>query len=160
MEYEITTRDVPERMVVFVRGRTTPEGLSAFIGTSFDELVDQLAALGSAPNGETLVIYHEFGPAGIDAEVCVPIGPDAVTGGGLERRVVPAATVAQTLHAGPYEGLPHAYEAVAAWIRRHGFDEVGPSRERYIVGPGEEVPEADYRTLIETPVARALVPVG
>jgi effector-binding domain-containing protein len=160
MEYEITVRDLPDQEVVFIRDRIRRDALSAFIGTSYDELVDRLATHGSAPHGETLVIYHESGPAGVDVEVCVPIAPDAGVGAGLARRVVPAATVAQTLHVGSYDGLPDAYDAVASWVSRNEFSEVGPSRERYVVGPGEEVPEADYWTLIETPIARVLVEVG
>lgn len=160
MEYAITTRDVPDQLVVFVRGRTTREELPAFLGASFDRIVGELTHHGSAPNGETLVIYHEVGPDGIDCEVCVPVAPDAVVSGDLWRRIVPAATVAETLHIGSYDGLARAYDAVAIWIRDHGLTGAGPARERYLEGPGEEVPEADYRTRIEFPVERALVAAG
>ena len=160
MDYPITTRDVPDQLVVFVRGLTTREELPAFLGAAFDRIIGELTHHGSAPNGETLVIHHEFGPDRIDCEGCVPVAPDAVVSGELWRRIVPAATVAETLHVGPYDGLARAYDAVAAWIRDHGLTEAGPARERCLEGPGEEVPEADYRTRIAFPVERALVTAG
>ncbi len=160
MAYEIITREVADQRVVSLRGLVTRPGLSAFIGSSYDALMAGLGPLGIAPNGEPLVIYHEWSEARIDVEVCLPVGTAHAIPGEFEDRVVPAATVAQTLHVGRYEELPGAYRALETWIADHGYEEVGPTRERYLVGPGSDAPETAYRTLIETPVAKALVTAG
>jgi effector-binding domain-containing protein len=160
MGYEVITRNVPDQHIVSLRGRTTRDQLSAYVGTAFGQLYQRLGEAGIAPNGEALAIYHAWGPDGIDVEMCVPMDPDGSLAGDFVERILPAATVAQTLHVGSYDGLKDAYEAVDAWIGKHGFAAAGPSRERYIIGPARDMPEADYWTLVETPVERALVPVS
>jgi effector-binding domain-containing protein len=157
MAYEIITRDVPVQRVVSLRGLVTRAGLSGFIGSSYDSLFAALGSLGIPPAGDPLVIYHEWSPSGIDVEVCLPVDTERPIPPEFEDRVVPAATVAQTLHVGPYDELMGAYRALESWIGERGYEEVGPSRERYIVGPESNLPEADYWTLIETPVAKSLV---
>jgi effector-binding domain-containing protein len=161
MQYDITTRHVPDQAVVSVRGWTDRANLSPFVGNTFGELYGRLQRLGVAPDGDALVIYHEFGADGIDAEVCVPVATnvdlDVLAAGGLLRRVIPGSTVAQTTHVGAYEALAGAYDAVASWIREGGYEPNGPARERYQAGPADRIPETAYRTLIEFPVSEALV---
>jgi effector-binding domain-containing protein len=163
MTCEIATRHVPDQAVVSVRGRTDRAHLSPFVGTTFGSLFGRLQRVGVAPDGDTLVIYHEFEEDGIDAEICVPVAMnvdlDVLATAGLERRVIPGSTVAQTLHVGPYEALAGAYEAVAAWIREQDLESIGPARERYQAGPADGIPETAFRTLIEFPVAEAPVAV-
>jgi effector-binding domain-containing protein len=137
--------------------------LSPFVGTTFGELYGRLRRVGVAPDGDGLVIYHEFEDDGIDAEVCVPVATNVdvavLASAGLLRRVVPGSTVAQTVHVGAYDALAGAYAAVESWIDEHGLRSIGPARERYQAGPGDGVPETAYRTLIEFPIAEALTPV-
>ncbi|HEX5451726.1 MAG TPA: GyrI-like domain-containing protein [Candidatus Limnocylindrales bacterium] len=159
MEYQVITRQVPEQRIVSLRGRTSPIELPTYVGTAFGRLYSRLGEAGIVPSGEPLAIYHEWGPDSIDVEACVPVAAGAL-GGEVAERVLPAATVAQTLHVGSYDSLMGAYQAVAAWIGSNGYTDDGPSRERYLVGPGGDIPEADYRTQVETPVTRALVTAG
>ncbi|MFI5042584.1 MAG: GyrI-like domain-containing protein [Acidimicrobiales bacterium] len=160
MAYEVITREIPDQRVVSQRGLVIRAGLSAYIGSSYDALMAGLGPLGIEPNGEPVVIYHEWSPTRIDVEVCLPVGTARPIPSEFEDRVIPAATVAQTLHVGRYEELPGAYRALETWIRDNDYEEVGPTRERYLVGPGSDAPETEYRTLIETPVAKALVTAG
>ena len=76
----------------------------------------------------------------------------------FQTRVLPAATVARTVHVGPYDKLEKAYGAIMAWIPKHQFDVAGPIQERYLNSP-DEVPPADYRTEIEVPIAPVRVEV-
>ena len=160
MAYEVSIRNVPEQRVVSLRGRVTRAGLSPFIGSSYDALFGGLGPLGIVPAGDVLVIYHEWSPAGIDVEVCLPVDTERAIPAEFVDRIVPAATVAQTLHVGSYDELMGAYRALEAWIGEHGYEEAGPSRERYLVGPESKLPDAEYRTIIETPVTRAMITVG
>jgi effector-binding domain-containing protein len=72
-------------------------------------------------------------------------------------RMLPAATVARTLHIGPYQGLVAAYAAITDWIRDSDWHAAGPVQERYINGPGSTTPTDDYRTEVEIPIEPALV---
>ena len=150
---------VSDQRIVSLRGRTTPAELPLYVGRAFGRLYDRLGQVGLVPSGEPLAIYHEWGPDGVDVEACVPIVAGSL-GVGFTERILPAATVAQTLHVGSYDSLMGAYEAVAAWIGPNGYREAGPSRERYLIGPGRDIPEADYRTQVETPIEPALVAVS
>ncbi len=157
MTYDISRREVPDQPIVSIRDRVTPSEMPAFIGRSFGELFGHLRLLGVEPRGEPFVIYHAFGPDEIDAEVCLPIIGDVVATGRITARVLPGATVAETLHVGPYDELATAYGALVIWIGQNGFEAVGPVRERYLNEPGPDVPPAAYRTIIEMPIAEAAV---
>ena len=134
---------------------TCPDSFKA----AFPELLGRLRLLGVAPSGAPFVIYHEFGTDGIDAEVSVPIGEPVAAAGKTESRVLPAMTVARTIHVGPYEKLGDAYTALWDWIKSHGFEIAGPIQERYLNGPGDNVPTSEYRTEIEMPIVPSAVAV-
>lgn len=160
MTYSIATHDLAAQPVISVRARHAQAEIPAFLGRTFGELFGQLRILGVAPSGPPLVIYHEFGPTDIDAEVCVPIGQDVTATGTARTRVLPAATVARTLHVGPYEELGGAYEALNAWVAQQELSIAGPVQERYLNGPGDVASPAEYRTEIELPVVPKVAPVA
>jgi effector-binding domain-containing protein len=159
MDYLIATRELPKQPIVSMRDRRPQQELPAFLGEAFGALFGKLGLLGVAPSGPPFVIYHEFGPDGVDAEVCLPIA-EAVTGISEPRsRVLPPVTVASTLHVGRYEKLTAAYAALMEWIRRHEFEAAGPAQERYLSGPGDGVLPEEYRTELEIPIVPAAAAV-
>lgn len=159
MEYRIALHDLETQPIVSIRGRHAQAEIPGFLGRSFGLLFGHLKLLGVDPAGPPFVIYHAFGPAGMDAEVCVPVASLVSATRGVERRVLPAVTVARTLHVGPYEDLGGAYDAVTDWIRGRGFELAGPMRERYLNGPGEDISPAEYQTEVEIPVVAVVAPV-
>lgn len=159
MEYQIALHEFETQPIISIRGRHAQAEIPAFLGRSFGLLFGHLKLLGVDPAGPPFVIYHAFGPAGMDAEVCVPVASPVSATGGVEGRVLPAVTVARTLHVGPYEDLGGAYDAVTDWIRGRGFELAGPMRERYLNGPGENVSPAEYQTEVEIPVVAVAAPV-
>jgi effector-binding domain-containing protein len=159
MDYVITTHDAPGLSIVSIRGRCDTGGVPGFVGGAFRELFGRLRLLGVAPAGHPFVIYHEFGPDGVDAEACVPVAGPVSASGTVKARTLPARTVARTVHVGPYENLGAAYAALTHWIRSKGFESAGPICERYLDGPADQVSPAEYRTEIETPIVASLVAV-
>jgi len=157
MVYDISRREVPDQPIVAIRDRMAQADLPIFIGRSIAELVAHLRLLGVSSSSEPFVIYHAFGPDDIDAEVCLPFVGDVVATGRIIARVLPGATVAETLHVGPYEELGAAYAVLTDWIELHGFEPAGPVRERYLNAPADDVPPSAYRTIIEMPIAPAAV---
>jgi effector-binding domain-containing protein len=152
MDHVIATRHVESQAIVSIRDRRKQDELPGFLQTAFPELFGRLRSLGVSPAGPPFVIYHEFGADGIDAEVSVPIGEPVAAGGRIESRVLPAMTVARTVHVGPYEKLGDAYAAVSAWVGSHGFEAAGPIQERYLNGPGDAVAPSGYLTEIDLPI--------
>ncbi|BCJ40699.1 hypothetical protein GCM10010168_73130 [Actinoplanes ianthinogenes] len=53
---------------------------------------------------------------------------------------------------GPYHSMAAGYRALGAWLAGGGFGLAGRVREYYLVGPGDGVPEDDFRTEICWPV--------
>lgn len=160
MRYEVTTHEVPDEALLSIRGRMTMAEMPAFIGQSYAKLYGRLGELGVTTRGMPFVIYHAFGPGVVDAEVCVPLAAVVAESGEMTSRVLPATTVARTVHPGPYDGLGAAYTELYEWIRDHGFEVVGVARERYLNEPGPDVTPADYLTEIDVPIAPAKVPAG
>jgi len=162
MVYEMSVIEVPQVRVLAIRGQRPPDDLPAFLQGCFHDLYAHLGLLGVAPAGPPFVLYHAFGPDGIDAEVCAPIRVPVEATGRLATRIVPAATVVRTLHVGPYEAIAGAYAAQTRWVEEHGYQVDGPVRERYITGPGGQAGPGDpetYRTEIDTPIMRVTVAV-
>lgn len=157
MDHVIATHHVETQAIVSIRNRRKQHDLPGFLQAAFPKLFGRLRALGVSPAGPPFVIYHEFGADDIDAEVSVPIGEPVAAAGDIGSRVLPATTVARTVHVGPYEELGDAYAAVTDWVRDHGFEGAGPIRERYLNGPGDGVTPSAYRTEIDLPIVPLVV---
>ena len=157
MVSDIVTHRVEPRTIVSIRDRFPSDRMPGFISTAIPKILGRLRVLGVDPAGPPFVIYHEFGSQGIDAEVSVPVAPPIKATGSIKSRVLPAMTVARTLHVGPYERLGDAYAALTDWIKGHGFEVAGPVEERYLNGPGDRVPASEYQTEIEMPIVPHVV---
>jgi effector-binding domain-containing protein len=157
MNYVIATHHLEPQTIVSIRDHRQRDDLPEFLKASFRDLLGRLRVLGVSPSGPPFVIYHDFGADGIDAEVSVPVGEGLFAAGRIESRVLPAMTVARTVHVGPYEKLGDAYTAVWSWIRGHDFEVAGPVQERYLNGPGDRVTPSEYRTEIEMPIVQLAV---
>ncbi len=152
MDYRIATREIEPQAIVSIRGRCTPDALPASIKSAFADILGKIRLLGISPTGAPFVIYHEFSADTIDAEVSVPVPVPIVASGRMHSRLLPAMTVARTLHVGPYEQLGDAHAALSAWIAANGCEVVGPVRERYLNGPGDVLASSEYRTELEMPI--------
>ena len=157
MDYLIATHHVEPQAIVSIRDRRKQDDLPGFLKASIPSLLSRLRLLGVVPSGPPFVIYHDFGAQGIDAEVSVPISEPIAATGKVESRVLPAMTVAWTVHQGPYQNIAEAYTALWNWVRSHGFQVAGPVQERYLIGPGERVAPSQYRTEIEMPIVPVVV---
>lgn len=157
MEHEIRLVRLDEQRILSIRHRVQQVAIPEFIANSIDDLLGRLALLGADPTGPPFVAYHEFGPHGIDAEVCIPVPESVRASGAMLTRTMPPMTVARALHVGPYDRLGAAYQAVNEWVDDHHLTIVGPFHERYLNSPGDVASPADYLTEIDVPVDEARV---
>ncbi len=160
MPYDVSTQEVPEQPILSIRQRLPTADLPGFIGRCYQEMYQHLGELGVETVGPPFVIYHAFGPGDVDAEISVPVAHPVEESGRLTSRVLPAGTVARTLHRGAYDQLGAAYTELTEWVDDHGFEAVGPASERYLTEPGPDVAPADYLTEIDLPIATAKVLAG
>lgn len=160
MTYEFAIHEQPAVDVLSIRDQVPADTFPAFLGVAFPELFGHIGRHGVAVIGHPFVIYHAFGPAVIDAEVCVPYAGAAPTDARIRSRELAATTIVQTLHVGPYEALGEAYAALAEWVDDHGYASAGPVRERYLFGVSDTADPADYRTELDQPVSVVPASVG
>ena len=160
MGYDIIQQDLGPQPVISVRERLGQGQLQTFFGRAFGDLYAHLGRHGVPPLGEPFVIYHSFGPDGVDAEGCLPVPRGVPVTERVGYHELPAISVVETLHIGPYDELGQAYQALSDWIRDHGLEAAGPVRERYLNEPGPDVPPAAYRTIVQVPIVPVAAPVG
>lgn len=146
-KYHVILMPDPEQTVFGIR-RTVP--VTQFHDL-FQELRRELAQRGLRQTGAIQMLYHseEFNYEGADVEVQAVVEP------GPDTTVKPAyATCAAVVHKGPYDGLPGAYEALAAWMAQHPEYRIcGPAIDRYLNDPDTTPPEA-LETGVLFPVER------
>ena len=147
----IAITHVPRTDLATVRIRTAMAGLPAAMGEAFGTLYGLLGRRGIAPTGPPLAIYDAIGEEAVRARIAVPVGAPIDPEGEVLAEELPEGDVATVEHVGPYERLGRAYERLDRWLDEHGYEKVGPHRERYLNGPDEVGPD-ELRTLIDVPV--------
>ncbi len=154
MSHEIVIRQVQAQPVVSIRQHTSLARLGELFGRAMGEMFDYVARVGARPVGPPFSIYHdpEFKEEDLDVEIGIPTEKHLAGNGRIVGSELPAGPLACTLHAGPYQEIGPAYQALFAWIRDHGHETSGPPREVYLVGPGQAPSPAEYRTEIGWPL--------
>jgi effector-binding domain-containing protein len=74
---------------------------------------------------------------------------------GLRTDVLPAATVAYALVAGPYPEVPRAHAGLFAFVRQMGWIDDGPVREIYITPPQSVETYDELLAEVQVPVRSA-----
>ena len=146
-KYHVILMPDPAQTVFGIR-RTVPV---AQFHDLFQELRRELAQRGLKQAGPIQMLYHsaEFDYENADVEVQAVVEP------GVDTTQKPAyASCAAVIHKGPYEGLPGAYEALAAWMAQHPEYRIcGPAIDRYLNDPDITPPE-ELETGVLFPVER------
>ena len=157
MSPAIAVHQVEPQAFVSVREHCEQREIPGFVQRAFGVLFRCLGEMSIAPSGRPFVIYHAFGPDGVDAEVALPVRERIPETEQVMNGALPALCVARVVHLGPYGAIGQAYAALATWIEDHGCQASGLVLERYLVGPGDGVPASQFRTEIEMPLVQEAV---
>lgn len=155
MNYAVHVKHVPPQVVVSQRRHTSLAELGGAMHETIAEIVASVDPPDAMRGAPFAVYYNEpFKPEDVEVEMGVPVAPDTkvLPRARVERRELIGGPVAYTIHVGPYETIGKAYEALFAWIEKHGHHRIGPPRETYLVGPGKGISPSMYRTEIEVPI--------
>ncbi|HET6666264.1 MAG TPA: GyrI-like domain-containing protein [Intrasporangium sp.] len=150
---EIRMTEHQAQMTAVVRERVPVADLPQFFGRALHQTMSAVQAQGRHPVGPPFSLYHGMPTDAVDVEAGFPVdGPitavDGVTPGSL-----PAGTVAEAVHVGPYESLTETYDAVLAHIQEQGLTPSSDMWEVYLSDPEQEPDPATWRTQIFWPVA-------
>lgn len=144
----VTEQTMPPMWAFTVTGKAREDEFAHFLGQAYPALYAAIAeagAVASGPAGALFPVEYRDEPAPVTAYVPARGGTERLAGG----RFAVADFV------GPYRDMSAGYRALGAWLAGTGLAIAGRVRENYLVGPGDEVPEDNYRTQICWPL-RAL----
>lgn len=152
MTQPIELKTLGAQHLAAVRFRATIPELPHHLGPALGAVMSYLTRAGTRPSGPAVAYYQPREEGQFD--VCAGFLVDAPIAG--DGRVVPvelpACDAATTIHHGPYDDLPRTYEAILAWMARHGHAPSEAMWEAYLTGP--EVPSEQLRTAVYWPARK------
>lgn len=161
MQTEVKLRERGRAIVLAKRANVRVREIGPTLGAAFGQVYGYLDNLGVRPTAPPFVIYHGMpGPFDLpfEIEICAPLGGPIDPPEGWRLLDLPAGIFASVVHVGSYETVGAAYDELEAWIAEHGYAIHGAPREVYLSEPGTA--PAETRTVVELPVARAVVRVS
>ena len=147
-KYDVVIKSAEEIKIASVRDvvPTPPEQVGLW-----QELEEYLAQQRARPNGACFTLYHddEYKERDWDLEVCEPVDTDLKESKRVKVQTLPTvATLACTIHNGPFATLGDAYNDIGKWITDNNYRIIGPCREVYL-RPNENGDQHDPNTVTE-----------
>ncbi|GAA4587486.1 DNA-binding transcriptional MerR regulator [Actinoplanes octamycinicus] len=137
----VTERTLPPARAVTLTAEVREADFAPFLHEAYAKL-RAMAPVASGPLGALFPAEFSDDPAPVTAFVPVDTGDEVLAGGRF--------AVAEFV--GPYRSMSAGYRALGAWLAGAGFGIAGRVREYYVTGPGDGVPEEDFRTEICWPI--------
>ncbi len=148
MDYQVQRVELEPQDAAVVRAEVPPEGIAAFLGGAFGEVMGLLGSQGASADGPPFARY-EAREGGLAIEAGFPFTGDLRPVGRVELTTLPGGPTLLVMHSGAYGGVAGAYEAAQTWMAEHEWEPRAPTWEAYLDGP--EVPEP--RTVVHVPCA-------
>jgi effector-binding domain-containing protein len=150
MSYHVEGCHLAEQHTAAVRASLPQDQLAGWLAGVYREVVTCLATARVTPVGPPYARFAFHGDL-VDAEAGFPVSAPVPTRGRVIPSTLPGGPVAVTVHYGRYEDLTAAYEAVAEWLKEHGYEPAGPHWEVYYTDPQTEPDSARWRTDLVAP---------
>lgn len=147
MQYECKIETRPAQPTVTIRTRTPVSALPTVLGDSFGRVMAYVGGSGAQPAGAPFVAYHNMDMDDLDIEAGFPIdralpGRDDLVGGEIA-----AGDYVTCVHAGPYDQLGAAYNALTEFAAQQRRTPTGVAYEFYLNSP-VDTPPAQLQTMI------------
>jgi effector-binding domain-containing protein len=154
MSQEVVLKQVPPQWVASVR-----ETIANYpaVGALYPRVITGVGpgVVGQAP---CFAMWHdtEYRESNVDSEAGIFLKEPVTATGDVRVYELPAATVASAIHAGSYQRLQEAYDALLRWVGDNGYQVAGPIRELYLQN-SQPVRQDDesYITEIQVPITRS-----
>lgn len=149
--YRIESRTLAEQETA-VEFTTLPIAeMGPWLGRAFDEVAAYLERKGAGPAGLPFARYHPTGDGRCEVEAGFPASTPTSGEGDVEPSELPGGLVATAVHAGPYETVARAYEAISNWVHAHGGASAGDPWEVYLTEPRGNPDPATWQTEVVQP---------
>jgi effector-binding domain-containing protein len=157
MTYRVQIRQTNPQPILSIRAVVPTLELVGFFDEATIEMKTYLAQVRVSITGPAMSLWHSA-PGEIenasDIETCWPVAGPAPASGRMRYRELPAGLEAFTVHAGSYDTMGAAFDAIWNWIQEQGYEMDGPPRDVVLVGPNDTPDPEQYRTEIVYPVRR------
>jgi effector-binding domain-containing protein len=146
MEYHVERMDLEAQPTAVIRAHVAVEGVPAFLGGAFGEVMAALAAQGLEVTGPPFARYA-VGGEGFDIEAGFPSSAPVSPAGRVEASELPGGPAIVVLHRGSYDDLAAAYRAGEQWQAENHWIATSAPWEAYLDGPDV----AEPRTIVHLP---------
>ena len=144
--------DLDEATTAVIADVVAASDLPAFFDRSFTTLPAVLAAQGVTPVGPAFALHRRPMADTADLEVGFPTDRPVTAEGDVRPGSLPAGRAARLVHHGAFDGLPGAWERLAAWIADQGLSPGQRMWEVYVTEPSPDMDPADLRTELVWPL--------
>lgn len=138
----------PAQKTAVIRLTVPRRQIREVMGPAMQEVRDVVAAQRLKVTGPMFSHHFRMDPLVFEFEVGLPVEGEVAPAGRVVAGELPARTVAQTVYAGPYDGLGKAWGEFDRWITNNGYAQGIDLWECYLEGSGEP------RTELNRPVAK------
>lgn len=133
---------------------TMPAGeLPTFFDRAFGRIFADLAARQVVITGAPFAYFPRRPGDTVDVEAGVPVAQPIEDAGEVVAGELPGGRVAHTMHVGPYDQLPQAYQHLLEWMGERGLTPADSMWEIYLDDPSAQPDPTKWRTEIFWPTA-------
>lgn len=150
-EIRITERD--EQPTAGIRETVAMAKLTEFFGRAFGQTMATLQAQGVQPAGPPFGRYYGMPTDVVDVEAGFPVSTAITPAGDVRPGTLPAGSVVEAVHVGPYDTMTDTYAEVEKFIANAGLVAGPVMWESYVTGPEEHPDPATWQTRICWPVS-------
>ena len=141
MEYSCEMKEQAPQPTLTIRTRTAVQNLPQVMGESYGTIAQYLGELGEHPAGPPFCAYYNMDMQDLDVEIGFAVAKKLAGSEDIQAGEMPTGKMASCVFTGPYVEMAPAYEALAAWIEKNGYEPAGIAYEFYLNDPGEVTPE-------------------
>lgn len=145
---------VAARATAVIRLTVPRHEIQLVMGPAMQEVINVVTAQDAGIAGPLYSHHFRMDPGIFDFEVGVPVERPVTASGRVLAGELPAATVARTVYAGPYEKLGEAWGELMQWIAGAGHEPAPGLWECYLSGPESSPDPAQWRTELNRPLVR------
>lgn len=149
--YVIESRTAEDQVTAVCEATTSVEELPGWLGRTYHAVAQAVATQGASITGPPFGKYELLGERRFAVEAGFPVSAAIAEANGVHTSHLPGGLVVTTVHAGPYEELETAYDALTTWIAEHHGEPTGAPWEVYLTDTSIDPDPARWRTELVQP---------
>ncbi|HAG11389.1 MAG TPA: AraC family transcriptional regulator [Desulfotomaculum sp.] len=151
MSWNIELKEQNLQPILFIKAKTSLEGLQKIIGESYTKIIAYLTELGEQPAFAPFTAYYNLDMQNLEVELGFPVAKQLPGKEEILSGQIPPGRVISCVYKGSYAGMEKLYTEMFEWIAEHGYEFLGVFYEYYLNSP-MEVPESELLTRIDLPI--------